>query len=219
MCRLILALTAISLAHTAISEPSSAARVSEFSTTICESAGLEGACRIAWNIPAASRAFFWIEEMHPDSNAWRRVSGPMSTPSGITAEPVPEGRLYRVVACEDASGAQSCIGSTVLWVPFHARSADAIPDTVNSKKGVKMVVSKSSPLGARNLQYNVYLMERLMSGLADEAMQSMPPMTAPRFGLDASRESLLAEATDDERIHHLVYKFYEARRTAKSTRE
>jgi hypothetical protein len=80
---------------------------------------------------------------------------------------------------------------------------------------VKMYVSKSSPLSVQNVQYNVYLLERLMSGLDDAAMRSMPPMTTPRLGPGASPEEF-AKATKDERIQHHVYTMYDARRASKA---
>ena len=216
MYRLLLALVVLALSRPAVPGPPSDAEDSVSGTTTCDSSDNTGLCRIAWNIHAATRTFHWIEEMDPETSTWRRISGPVSARSGITEEPVLGGRLYRVVACEDPTGAKECIGSTVLWAPFQPKSADAIPSFLDDKRGVRMFVSKNLSLEEQNQQYNAYLLVRLMNGVTD--MRAMPPMTVPRFGPVVPDEVLLAEGTNDDIIQQTLYAMYEARRTSKAAR-
>lgn len=75
-----------------------------------------------------------------------------------------------------------------------------------------MLVSKNVSLRAQKHQYNVYLVRRLMNGVAD--MGSMPPMTVPRFGSEVSEERVLTQGTEYEVIERDVCKHYEAWRKA-----
>jgi hypothetical protein len=182
-------------------------------TVACESDADRG-CRIVWNVSGVSARSVWLEELNPESSVWHRVA-PLGRASGITDETVAGGRLYRTIACDEPTETNSCVPSTVFWAPFQAPNVEAIPAIVENKQGLKMYVSKSSPLSVQNLQYNVYLLERLMSGLDDATMRSMPPMTNPRLGPDVSPE-LFMKATKDERIQHHIYKMYDARRASKA---
>lgn len=210
MDRILQALAALLLAGSVLADPPSGAGDSVLGTTRCDRSGVDGLCRIAWDVPATSRAFYWIEEMSPETTSWRRVLGPLSTRSGITEGRVLDGRLYRVVSCEDPTDTQSCVSSTVFWALFQPGSADAIPNSVDDRRGVPMLVSKNTSLRDQKHQYNVYLVRRLMNGVAD--MGAMPPMTVPRLGSDVSEERLLTEGTEDEVIEHDVYRHYEADR-------
>jgi hypothetical protein len=176
----------------------------------CERSTRDDRCRIVWIVSAPERAYYWIEGMDPESSVWRRMIGPVSSRSAVSEAPLVDGRLYRVVACDDDTGTRSCVSSKVLWAPLKTE-VDAIPSIVEDKRGVKMFVSKKSSAFGQHQQYNMYMLMRLMSGVAD--MRSMPPMTPPRFGLDVPDETLFAEATQDEIIHQTVYSWYEARRT------
>ena len=177
--------------------------------TACDSDG-DGFCRLTWNVPSGSYGSFWVEEMDPETSFWRRLPKPLPARSGTTPERVQDGRLYRVVACQDASGSGPCTSSTVQWAPFKPMSADSIPELVDNKRGGKMLVSKKSHIKSQAQQYNVYLVERLLNGIED--MRSMPPMTPPRFGHDVSNETLVKLATEWEIIDNTVHGIYEARR-------
>jgi hypothetical protein len=86
-----------------------------------------------------------------------------------------------------------------------------IPGVVHDKNGVPMYVSKDGSLTGQKQQYNLYLLVRLMDGVSD--MRSMPPMTAPRFGLDMPPQRVLTEGTVDDLIEQNAFAMYEARRT------
>ena len=180
--------------------PAMTAEDSTLPITRCESAG-SGLCRIAWDFPATSRAFYWIEAMDPESSTWRRVAGPFSTRSGVTEDTMAEGRLYRTVGCADALGTRSCLSSTVVWALFHPESVDAVPEFVDDKRGHKMVVGKKDGPGTQKHVYNLYLMTRLWNGVEDK--RSMPSMTEVPFGS-------FEQATLDEVIQHDLYQHYEA---------
>ncbi|HSC06016.1 MAG TPA: hypothetical protein VLD59_04255 [Steroidobacteraceae bacterium] len=85
-----------------------------------------------------------------------------------------------------------------------------IPSVVHDKKGVPMYVNKDGSLMGQKQQYNLYLLVRLMLGISD--MRSMPPMTAPHFGLDIPPERVLTEGTVDDLIEQNAFAMYEARR-------
>jgi hypothetical protein len=86
-----------------------------------------------------------------------------------------------------------------------------IPSVVRDKKGVPMYVNKDGSLMGQKQQYKLYLLMRLMGGISD--MRSMPPMTAPRFGLGIPPETVLTEGTVDDLIEQNAFAMYEARRT------
>lgn len=208
MDRKLLAVVAVLAGGPAMTDAPSSSEQPVRGTTTCDQSAGGGSCRIAWEFPETSHAFYFIEAMDPESSTWHRVAGPLSARSGVTEETMLEGRLYRTVACEDPLGTRSCVGSTAVWALFHPMSADAIPRSVDDKRGVPMMVSKSTTdLKSQMHVYNVYLVRRLLNGVAD--VRSMPPMSAPRFGLEVPIERVLTEATHDEIVGHDVYRHYE----------
>jgi hypothetical protein len=149
--------------------------------------------------------------MEPEHSAWTRLFT-VPARAGTSEHEMLGGRLYRVLTCADASGTKSCVSSQVVWAPFQAMSKDAIPDVVLDKNGGRMLVSKNLSMAAQNQQYNVYLLQRMMTGIMD--MRSMPPMRLPRFSFDATVQELLdGKATRDEIIDLVVYRQYEGRRS------
>jgi hypothetical protein len=183
-----------------------------FGTVACKLDRSGDLCRIAWEIPASARKFYWMEEMEPEQSSWHRLFR-LPTRAGITESKLQGGRLYRVIACEDAAGTQSCSSSQVVWAPFQALNVDSIPDVVHTKQGEKMLVGKRNGLQSQNQQYNLYLLVRLMSG-ADG--WTMPPMRPSRFPLGTTTAMLsAAKATSDDALELFVYGEYEAWRTSK----
>lgn len=183
-----------------------AASAGETATAVCESSSHGGPCKIAWNFTEVPGAEYWVEQFDPESEGWDRVYGPASHPSGTTEKPVPDGFLYRVVACTDQSGPNACTTSSVHWAPVHPTNADAIPELIK-KDGDKwgMQVGKNLSFEGQRQQYNVYLLMLLVESIDD--WSSLPPMTEPPVTPE-SPESRQATATYDDRIHHAVYGIY-----------
>jgi hypothetical protein len=85
----------------------------------CDSRTSGEPCRLSWNLTSTPRAFYWVQQLDPESGAWRSLDSPETATvvRGIRSEPVAAGYLYRVFACNDRGGREDCVSSTVHWVP------------------------------------------------------------------------------------------------------
>jgi hypothetical protein len=137
-----------------------------------------GACVVAWHFDDKQSASIHVEQFDPENLAWKRAYGPVTEFAGTTESPMPEGYLYRAVACETGKDS-GCESSTAIWAPVHFGDAAEIPKTVVSQHGTVFSVSKGKDdsFEGQRQQFNAYLIYDLAERIDDWA--AMPPITEP----------------------------------------
>jgi hypothetical protein len=173
----------------------------------CDRAVRNGTCKIAWNMTATPRGYYWIQQYDTERAGWRTIGEPSTQAWATSKAAVPAGFLYRVQACNDLEGTDDCIGTTLLWAPLHPRSVDEIPAELRDANGIRMTISKDADLAMQTAQYNVYSLVQVAQRID---LATMPAMTPPpeRYP-DPSTDSGLSA---DDLIHAGVYENYESLR-------
>lgn len=179
----------------------------------CDSAAPGDSCKLSWNLSQTPRAFYWAQQLDPDSGAWRNLEErPTDTASrSARSEPVEGGYLYRVLACNDSARTTDCVGSTLIWAPVIPRgekAAESIPERVEFSRPdgtlMRFRVDKNQSLLHQVVQFNVYQLARTLSRARIDELPEMtaPPAMSPNSG----------EYTDIDVVHANVYAAYTAER-------
>lgn len=157
------------------------------------------------------RGYFRLQRADPSDGKWRQVGSVRRQRKELATDPTPGGYLYLVETCDGPSNRAICSASPVLWIPLQPVRADEIPATVANPDGGIYTVSKHMSLETQTKQYNVYLLERLIS-LLDGPASEWPPMTPPPAGAVRTSRELRGRPTYDK-IQNYMFGIYEARRT------
>ena len=169
-------------------------------------------CKLVWNIANGPHAYYRVERFDTKNGNWIVVQPLPRKPRGVTVNAVSGGSLYRVVGCKPDRAAESCVGSSVHWVPFQAESAADLPDSVRSSTGDwELVVHKDAPLHMQNLDYNVGLLTQVLDRMGQTAR---PPMTVPEYlySDQGPTAEMLPDITLDVWMQNELYRLYEGAR-------
>jgi len=161
-----------------------------------------GACFVSWAWNESPRAFSYVQKLDPDSGNWRAVQETARTARGQSLDPVEPGGLYRVVTCNDAQDASTCIGTSVFWALLRP-SEEEIPELLVSERGTVWSMPKPLPY---EIQLGAYNQVHQYDYFRNTNWTQMPPMTRPERRWNDKAFQLIDTVTND------IYDRYEQSR-------
>ncbi|MBT8144756.1 MAG: hypothetical protein KJO55_08645 [Gammaproteobacteria bacterium] len=148
---------------------------------------------------------YTIEHFDVKVQQWTAVSNRFANESQIASEPLEAGHIYRVLACKGRETMSRCVATPAQWAPVLPSDVADIPAAVEAADGTSYGVSKNLSLAEQTQQYNVYLVEQLLSRTK---AASMPPMSTPQ----AMPSQKVMVTSDRDLLAYAVYLVYESRR-------
>jgi hypothetical protein len=132
-------------------------------------------CRIGWTWNVAPRQYQWLQQLEPSINAWRNLSTLVVQQRGQNVDAVEDGRLYRVVSCDDEAGQINCIESTVVWALLRPASVQDVPKLIVFPDGAVAQLMKN---GVYRDEVALFNLHRLSLHLHDVDWATLPSMMA-----------------------------------------
>lgn len=161
-----------------------AAAPPESGTSFCAREAPEHACRIGWQWRDEPRALQWLQRFDPESRSWQGITALPSQRNGQYENAIEDGRLYRVVACDDESGSVNCIYSTMTWAALRPATVNDIPKWVVPPRGTLTHVYKNGSYRDEVMMFNFV---KMMAHLEGIEWSTLPAMT------EVSREAARAD--------------------------
>ena len=132
-------------------------------------------CFVSWSWNESPRAASYVQTLDPATGDWRPVQETASARSGQSLDPVEPGALYRVVTCNDARDASTCIGTSVFWALLRP-AEEEIPELLVSDRGTVWAMPKTLPY---EIQLGSYNEVHQYDYFRNANWTQMPPMTRP----------------------------------------
>jgi protein-disulfide isomerase len=182
----VLSMLSASLAH------AQAAPGASGSASCVPSESTPAACFVSWSWNESPRTASYVQKLDPDTGEWRAIQETASARSGQSLDPVEPGALYRVVTCNDAQEASTCIGTSAFWALLRPAEQE-IPELLVSDRGAVWAMPKTLPY---EIQLGSYNEVHQYDYFRNANWTQMPPMTRPERRWNAKEFQLIDNVTN-----------------------